>query len=72
MLDWIKSKRRIIIGVAAGMVAGYLYYTWVGCSSGSCAITSKPLNSALYFGFIGGLMGDMLKKNQTVKNVNHE
>lgn len=72
MMHWITSKRRIIAGVIVGILAGYLYYEFVGCSSGSCAISSKPINSMLYFGFLGGLMGDMLKKNQTVKNTNHE
>lgn len=72
MKDWIISKRRLLIGVLVGMISGYIYYKFVGCSSGSCAITSNPVNSILYFGLIGGLMGDMLKKNQTIKNTNHE
>lgn len=72
MKDWIISKRRLLIGVLVGMISGYIYYKFVGCSSGSCAITSNPVNSILYFGLIGGLMGDMLKKNQTIKSTNHE
>lgn len=37
-----------IIGVIIGAVLGYAYYHYVGCASGTCAITSKPLNSTLY------------------------
>lgn len=44
------------IGVIVGLVAGYLYYQEIGCASGTCAITSKPLNSTLYGGFMGGLL----------------
>ena len=35
------------IGIAIGALAGYAYYFYVGCASGTCAITSKPLNSTL-------------------------
>jgi hypothetical protein len=45
-----------IIGVMLGALGGYLYYFFVGCSSGSCAITSNPINSILY----GGVMGYLL------------
>lgn len=72
MNEFVLSKKRIILGAIVGMIGGYFYYRFVGCSSGSCAITSNPINSVLYFGFLGGLMGDMLKKRQTVKHTNHE
>ena len=53
-----KKKAYIItgIGVLVGLLAGYLYYQEIGCLSGSCAITSKPLNSTLYGGLMGGLL----------------
>jgi len=43
------------VGLLLGACAGYLYYTYVGCSSGTCPITSKPLNSTLYGAMMGGL-----------------
>ena len=54
----MKKKTYIVtgIGVIVGLVAGYLYYQEIGCASGSCAITSKPLNSTLYGGLMGGLL----------------
>lgn len=39
-----------------GAVAGFLYWKFVGCSSGSCAITSKPVNSTIYGALMGGLL----------------
>jgi flagellar basal body-associated protein FliL len=56
------TKKAIIIttiGIVIGAVAGYLYYFYVGCSSGTCAITSKPLNSTLYGAVMGGLVFNM-------------
>lgn len=44
------------IGIVIGAIAGYLYYFYVGCASGTCAITSKPLNSTLYGAVMGGLL----------------
>lgn len=61
------TKKAIIItgiGVIIGGIAGYLYYHFVGCLSGTCAITSKPLNSTLYGSLMGGLVFNMFVKNE--------
>ena len=44
------------IGIVLGLIAGYLYYDQVGCLTGTCAITSKPINSTIYGGLMGGLL----------------
>lgn len=51
------------IGIVIGAIAGYLYYFYVGCASGTCAITSKPLNSTLYGAAMGGLLFNMFIKS---------
>ena len=59
LYQWIKARKRItysILGVATGIVAGYLYYYFLGCNSGTCPITSSPWSSM----GIGGLMGWLL------------
>ena len=56
------------IGVVAGLIAGYAYYHYVGCASGTCAITSKPLNSTLYGGLMGGLLFNMFVTSPKKKN----
>jgi hypothetical protein len=59
------TKKAIIItglGIAIGALAGYAYYFYVGCASGTCAITSKPLNSTLYGALMGGLVFNMFVK----------
>ena len=60
------SKKAIIItatGIIIGAIAGYLYYFYVGCVTGTCAITSKPLNSSLYGALMGGLLFNMFVKS---------
>jgi LytS/YehU family sensor histidine kinase len=44
------------IGIALGAVGGFLYWYYIGCNSGSCAITFSPINSTLYGGMMGGLL----------------
>ena len=51
-----------IIGVTVGAIAGYAYYHYVGCLSGSCSITSKPINSSLYGAMMGGLVFNLFEK----------
>jgi hypothetical protein len=64
------SKKAIIItavGVVIGAIAGYAYYHYVGCASGTCAITSKPLNSTLYGALMGGLLFNLFVKENKNK-----
>jgi LytS/YehU family sensor histidine kinase len=61
------TRKAIIItsiGIVVGAIGGYLYYHFVGCASGSCAITSKPVNSTLYGGLMGGLLFNMFVKEE--------
>jgi len=58
------------IGIIIGGIAGYLYYHFVGCASGSCAITSKPVNSTLYGGLLGGLLFNMFVKEEKKQQLN--
>ena len=58
ILQNIKSvlNKRLLIGIVVGAIAGYAYYYFIGCSSGSCAITSNPVNSTLYGILFGALL----------------
>ncbi len=61
---FIKSNLLTIIGVVFGLIAGYFYFYFVGCHSGACAITSKPLNSSVYGAIMGGLLFSSFKKEK--------
>lgn len=52
-----------VVGIILGSVIGYVYYLEVGCLSGTCPITSKPLNSTLYGGVMGGLLLNIFSKS---------
>jgi phage shock protein E len=54
----------IIAGLAIGAAAGYLYYRYVGCATGTCAITSKPVNSTAYGAMMGGLLFSLFPAGQ--------
>jgi len=64
MVRFIQRYRWTIIGLFVGAVGGYAYYHFVGCASGTCAITSKPLNSTLYGVLMGGLLFNMFDKEK--------
>jgi hypothetical protein len=53
----------LIVGVLLGALGGYLYWYFIGCASGTCAITSVWWRSTLYGGLIGGLVFDLIKDN---------
>ena len=57
------------LGIVIGAVSGYLYWYFVGCASGSCAITSSPVNSTLYGGVMGLLLVNTFNSSKK-KNVN--
>lgn len=52
------------IGIVVGAIAGYLYYFYIGCVSGTCSITSRPLNSSAYGALMGGLLFNMFVKSR--------
>lgn len=64
-MNFIIKYKLTLIGVIVGALGGYLYYHFVGCASGTCAITSKPVNSTLYGSMMGGLLFSMFKTEKT-------
>ena len=60
----LKKYKKDLIGIAFGAIAGFFYWKLIGCSSGTCAITSKPFNSTLYGALMGFLVAGMFKKEQ--------
>ena len=60
MADWLKKRRVSIIFLFLGGLSGYLYWNFIGCSSGTCPITSKWHASILYGMILGWLVGDLI------------
>ncbi len=70
MKKWININKLYLIGSFIGAIAGYLYWQQIGCSTGTCLITSKPVNSTIYGALMGALLFGMFKKDdkkQTLK-----
>ena len=62
MKKWFKNNALYLIGAVVGALAGYVYWQQVGCASGTCMISSKPINSTLYGAVMGSLLFGMFKK----------
>jgi len=66
-----KKYLRNIIPVMIGALGGFLYYSFVGCYSGSCAITSDPIISTIYGALIGLVFTNFnINKKKVEKNEN--
>ena len=58
MINKIKEKYKnpvvkLSSGAIIGGILGFFYYTYFGCTNGTCAITSSPINTIFYFAFFG-------------------
>jgi hypothetical protein len=57
-----------VAGLLIGIIGGFAYYKFIGCSSGGCAITSNPWMSMLWGAMAGYLIGDLFKKKPKTKD----
>jgi hypothetical protein len=67
----LKHKWRIV-GTAAGALAGFLYWYYIGCNSGTCPIQSNWHISSLYGGLMGFLVSDMKKKKTNTEETGQD
>jgi hypothetical protein len=70
-MNIISKYKLTLLGLALGLVGGYIYYYFVGCQSGTCAITSSPVNSTIYGGFMGSVLLNIFEKDNTKKKENN-
>ena len=52
----MRQLSRTLPAVALGALAGYAYYHFIGCTSGTCPITSNPWISTIYGAAMAGLL----------------
>lgn len=55
------------LGFLLGALTGFLYWKYIGCFTGTCAITSNPLRSTVYFGIMGALLFGIFQKQKVTK-----
>ena len=70
MKSWIIKKKIAIMLTFIGATVGYCYWYFVGCESGTCAITSVWYRTTIYGAIMGWLVGDMI--NDKLKNKTNE
>jgi hypothetical protein len=63
VLSFIKKYQGSLIGILLGAIVGWMYWNFIGCSSGTCAITSKQFNSTLYGALMGYLVAGIFQKD---------
>lgn len=64
MISFLKKNIIPVAGVVAGAIGGYVYWKFIGCESGACAITSKPVNSTVYGAVMGGLLFSIFQRKK--------
>lgn len=64
-MHYIRKNKILIAGLIIGAIAGFCYWKFVGCISGTCAITSNPYYSSIYGAVSGALLLSLFQKNKT-------
>jgi len=57
--------KKLFVFSLLGMAAGYAYYYFIGCASGSCALTSNPYLMTGYGLGAGIVLGWDTRKKKT-------
>jgi len=74
--SFLKRYLPEIAGAAAGAIGGFIYWKYVGCLSGTCAIKSNwylmvPWGAVLGF-LAGSVVGDLIRKKGRKKEQQEE
>ena len=72
MKKFIQNNVWQILGGIFGGIAGYFYWRDIGCATGTCPITSKPLNSIVYFTVLGYFVTGTIAGFKALNNKNGE
>jgi hypothetical protein len=67
MKKFINDQKLYLIGALIGAISGFIYWKIIGCSSGTCMITSSPIRSTFYFAMMGALFLGIFKKEKHVE-----
>jgi Family of unknown function (DUF6132) len=64
---FLKKYWKPIVFTVVGITAGFAYWRFVGCKSGTCPITSNWHTSVLMGGLLGFIIGIPGKDNKSEK-----
>lgn len=63
-IDILKRNWLYLVGAAIGGIGGYLYWYYIGCSTGTCPITASPTMSVVWAAIMGSLIFGFFKKKK--------
>ena len=69
------NNKLVIAGIVIGAIGGFVYWKLVGCTTGTCMITSKWHTSTAYGALMGGLLFNLFQKpviKETKQNDNEQ
>lgn len=64
IISILKRNWTYLAGAVAGGIAGYAYWYFIGCESGTCPITASPTSSIVWGAIMGSLLFSMVKKDE--------
>jgi len=62
-----KHKSIQLLSISLGALAGFLYWRFIGCTSGTCPIQSHWAGSTLLGALLGSIAGDLFSKKEKEK-----
>ena len=72
MKTFIQKHKWALVILGVGAIAGYVYWFYIGCNTGTCPLTSYWHSNTLLGAFIGYLVGDsiddLMKKKKEKQN----
>ena len=71
MNTFIRKNWKYFAFTVAGAFIGFAYWRFVGCRSGSCAITANWHTSVLFGSMIGFLAVPSVKKEKKTEDTSH-
>ena len=69
-MSFVLKYKFALLGIILGAAGGYAYYYFIGCSTGTCPITSNPIISTGYGALLGGLFLSYIKYLKKKNNQN--
>jgi hypothetical protein len=63
-IDILKRNWLYLAGAVIGGICGYLYWYNIGCSTGTCPITSSPAMSMIWAATMGSLILGFFKRKK--------
>ncbi|MCB0722748.1 MAG: hypothetical protein KDC73_02855 [Ignavibacteriae bacterium] len=61
MITFLKKYKFVFGGLFLGLIGGFMYWNFVGCSNGQCAIQSNAYLMSAYGAVVGVLVGNIVQ-----------